>query len=178
MRKVRLQAALLVVLAVAAAGCGWVRGGEAAAPVGGVNAPAADDAAFDAGAQAAPPPAAEGPTVVAVAQSAIGPVLVDGRGLTLYRFTEDQRERSTCAGGCTAQWPQLGWDGQVEAGAGLDPALIRRIEGQQGAQVSCDGWPLYLFAGDPGPGQLEGHAVNGAWYAVSPDCRMLSQAAA
>jgi predicted lipoprotein with Yx(FWY)xxD motif len=177
-RNGRLQAVLLVALAVAAGGCGWLRGDEAAAPVGGLNAPAADDAAFDAGPQAAPPPPAAGPTVVAVSQSAIGPVLVDGRGLTLYRFTEDQRDVSTCSGACVAQWPQLPWGGEVQAGAGLNPTAIRRIDGQQGPQVSCDGWPLYTFAGDQGPGQLEGHAVNGAWYAVSPDCQMLSQAAA
>jgi len=176
----KARAALLLALALVTAGCGWVRSGDqAAAPVGGISdGPPAGDAAYDAGAPPAAPPAASGPTLVVVSQSRIGPVLVDGRGMTLYRFIEDQRDRPTCTGPCLGQWPLLPWGGQVQAGAGVDPTVIRRIDGAQGPQVSCDGWPLYTFAGDPGPGALEGHAVNGAWYAVSPACEVLSTVAA
>ena len=170
--------ALLLVLAVLAAGCGWLRGDEAPEPVGGVQggADTGDSPAISgvaSGAAAAPAP--EGPTTVAVADTALGPILVDGRGWTLYRFLPDGRQVQACSGDCLTQWPLLPWNGQVQAGAGLDPAALQPVERAEGVQVTCGGWPLYTFTGDTAPGETNGHQLNGSWYAVAPDCQMLSQ---
>ena len=46
-------------------------------------------------------------TKVAVANTALGRVLVDGRGRTLYLFEKDQNGRSACSGKCAGFWPPL-----------------------------------------------------------------------
>jgi predicted lipoprotein with Yx(FWY)xxD motif len=181
-----LQGTLLIlVLALAASGCSWLRSGDdSVAPLSGINngeAPGDTSYGPAAAADAAPsvdPP--EGtPTTVAVAQSALGPILVDGQGFTLYRFIEDQAQTPTCVGPCLSSWPWLGAPGEMLAGAGVDPATITKIEREEGGwQTTCGGWPLYRYRQDQQPGDVEGHALNGAWFAVAPNCQVLSQVSA
>src|SRR5205085_7121766 len=42
---------------------------------------------------------------VAVAQSKLGRILVDGRGRSLYLFEKDKKGKSSCSGACLAYWP-------------------------------------------------------------------------
>ena len=35
------------------------------------------------------------------------------------------------------------------------------------AQLTFNGWPAYTFAGDSGPGQANGHGVNGKWFEIT-----------
>jgi len=51
--------------------------------------------------------ASQGGAVVKVGQSAVGRVLVDSRGKTLYMWAHDRRSRSTCYGTCASYWPPL-----------------------------------------------------------------------
>ena len=44
---------------------------------------------------------------VAVANTALGRVLVNGRGGTLYLFEKDKHGKSACSGKCAAFWPPL-----------------------------------------------------------------------
>ncbi|QYG94760.1 hypothetical protein HC251_21535 [Iamia sp. SCSIO 61187] len=109
-------------------------------------------------------PAAE-PTV-AVAESDLGPIVVDGQGVTLYLFTNDtQGEPSTCTEGCAATWPAL--TGPVAAGEGVDEALIGTVANPDGTeQATYDGWPLYYYAQDGGPGDTNGQGVGGVWWVL------------
>jgi predicted lipoprotein with Yx(FWY)xxD motif len=105
---------------------------------------------------------------VAVADSSLGSILVDGDGNTLYLFTPDQQSDSVCYDQCEAAWPPL--VGDVLAGNGIDASLLDsapRTDGSQ--QATYNGWPLYYFANDAAPGDVNGQAVNDVWYVLDAD---------
>lgn len=112
-------------------------------------------------------PTAE-PTI-AVAESDLGPILVDGQGTTLYLFTNDtQGEPSTCTEGCAATWPAL--TGTVAAGEGVDEALIGTVTNADGTeQVTYNDWPLYHYAQDSEPGDTNGQGVGGVWWVLDAE---------
>jgi predicted lipoprotein with Yx(FWY)xxD motif len=122
-------------------------------------------------AQAATHPVARGATVGA-SVSALGRILVDAKGETLYLFEKDARKHSACAGTCANYWPPLLTKGKPVAKGSVRQSLLgvtRRSDGTM--QVTYDGHPLYRFALDMKPGQTKGEGLDdfGAeWYAVAP----------
>ncbi|MEE8466372.1 MAG: hypothetical protein V3S68_07835, partial [Dehalococcoidia bacterium] len=85
-------------------------------------------------------------------QGSLGSHLVDGDGMTLYLFTNDERGISNCSGGCADAWPPVLTDGDPEAGEGLDPERLATIQREDGSsQVTYNGKPLYYFANDQTP---------------------------
>jgi predicted lipoprotein with Yx(FWY)xxD motif len=108
---------------------------------------------------------------VAVANSGLGRVLVDGRGRTLYLFQKDRRDKSACVGQCAGFWPPLIASGKPFAAAGAKASLLgttKRADGR--LQVTYNHHPLYSFSKDTGKGQTNGEGINafGAeWFAVS-----------
>jgi predicted lipoprotein with Yx(FWY)xxD motif len=124
--------------------------------------------------------------VVKVAKTAIGPILVDTRGRTLYLLTSDKRAKgaSTCYAACAKAWPPLLTKGAAKAGPGARASLLgvaMRTDGTQ--QVTYNGKRLYLFVKDKAKLQLSGQKVTGFggpyctatlatkpcyWYALSP----------
>ncbi len=98
----------------------------------------------------------------------LGTIIVDGRGSTLYLFTEDERNQSSCADRCAETWPPLLSPGEPSAGEGVTSGalgLITRAGGSK--QVTYNGWPLYHFAGDEKAGDAEGQSSGDVWFAVS-----------
>src|SRR6266436_6259626 len=65
-----------------------------------------------------------GRTKVAVARSAVGRILVDSKGITLYDFVQDKGTTSTCYGACAALWPPLLTTGKPIAGTGVRASLL------------------------------------------------------
>lgn len=116
-------------------------------------------------------PASSTSPKISLASTALGRILVDGRGHTLYLFTKDQHGKSTCAGACAGFWPPLIATGKPRAGTGVKAALLgttRRADGR--LQVTYNHHPLYTFAKDKRKGDTNGEELNafGAeWYAVS-----------
>ena len=111
--------------------------------------------------------AAGGGAMVTVAESAEGEILVDQEGFSLYLFVPDGQGESTCYDDCEANWPPL--TGEAEAGEGVDAALLGSTERTDGTtQATYDGWPLYYFANDAAPGDVNGQGVNDVWFLVSP----------
>jgi predicted lipoprotein with Yx(FWY)xxD motif len=112
-----------------------------------------------------------GPAKVAVANTGLGRVLVDGRGRTLYLFAKDRNGRSACAGQCAGFWPPLITSGKPVAVAGAKASLLgttRRPDGR--LQVTYNHHPLYTFVKDTRKGQTNGEefdAFGAEWYAVS-----------
>ncbi len=106
----------------------------------------------------------------------LGPVLVDGRGLTLYLYwTDRQGSPSRCYGICAVQWPPLLLPvGRTRplAGPGIRPSLLRTAARNDGTtQITYNGWPLYLWPPDHAPGQATGQALTnagGLWYVLDP----------
>lgn len=106
---------------------------------------------------------------VATASAALGKILVDGKGMTLYLFTKDTKGsgKSVCAGGCLAAWPPL--LGTPKAGSGVDATKLGTLTRDDGSrQVTYNGWPLYFWAQDSKPGDVTGQNVQGVWFVVSP----------
>jgi predicted lipoprotein with Yx(FWY)xxD motif len=103
--------------------------------------------------------------------SSLGTILVNGNGLTLYRFTADKKGSSSCTGGCAAAWPPLLLAGSTKptAGNGVTASklgTIKRANGQ--LQVTYGGYPLYRYAADTRPGQAKGEGIENSWYPVTP----------
>ena len=93
---------------------------------------------------------------------------MDGGGNSLYLFTNDQRNASTCSGGCAGAWPPLVTVGDPVAGEGIEGDLLGMITREDGSvQVTYNGWPLYRFSGDQAPGDTKGQEVGGVWFTVS-----------
>jgi predicted lipoprotein with Yx(FWY)xxD motif len=125
-------------------------------------------------------PAQPDAAVVQVANSSLGAVLSDATGRTLYAFTKDGKGtgRSACEGECIATWPAMTASGTPLAGGGVDPTLLTTIQRNDGtAQVSYNGWPLYFYGADVQPGQAQGQGVNGVWFVVSPQGKLIRGAA-
>ena len=105
--------------------------------------------------------------VLAVADSALGEIVVDDEGFTLYVFIPDDGGESTCYDECASAWPPL--EGTAVANGSVDAALVGASPRTSGAQqVTLNGWPLYYFAGDAAPGDVAGQGLNDVWYVISP----------
>lgn len=107
---------------------------------------------------------------VEVGATDLGEVLVDADGMTLYVFSNDSGGQSVCYDDCAAAWPPLTVDGGPVAGERVDEGLLGTTERDDGSiQVTYDGWPLYTWESDSGPGDATGQGVNDVWFVVSPD---------
>jgi predicted lipoprotein with Yx(FWY)xxD motif len=109
-------------------------------------------------------------TTVKVSRSELGDVLVDANGHTLYGFTNDAHGTSTCAGTCAQNWPPLKATSARQSGPGVNSAIFHattRDDGQP--QLAAGKWPLYRFAGDSRPGDINGQGSLGKWFAIRPD---------
>ncbi len=105
---------------------------------------------------------------LAMADSSLGSILVDGKGMTLYLFTKDTPNTSNCTGQCLAAWPPL--LGKPTAGKGVDAAKLGSFTRADGStQASYNGWPLYYWQADAKPGDVTGQDVNKVWYVLSRD---------
>ena len=97
-----------------------------------------------------------------------GMVLASSRGLTLYYYTEDKRGsgKSMCTGSCATAWPPLAAPVKAPAGVRLPGPLgmITRPGGVR--QVTLNGFPVYLYAGDKAPGQDAGNGIEGSWHII------------
>jgi len=118
-------------------------------------------------------PAAAGVSL-ALADTKLGKVIVDGQGMTLYMFTpdEDAGGKPTCVDQCASNWPALKADdaASVSAGTGLDATKITVVDRTDGGkQVKYGEYPLYYFAKDSAAGDVNGQGVAGKWYVVGAD---------
>jgi predicted lipoprotein with Yx(FWY)xxD motif/photosystem II stability/assembly factor-like uncharacterized protein len=108
-------------------------------------------------------------TVMLANHDALGSILTDSAGNTLYFFTKDAFDASVCEGGCKTNWP-IFYNDDLQIGAGLDAAdfsTILRADGDM--QTAYKGWPLYYFINDHAAGETNGEDVGGVWYVAKPD---------
>lgn len=142
-----------------------------------------DSEAADGGEAAVPPETA--PAVAAepaassvdVGSTALGEVLVDGAGWSLYGFTQDVDGTSTCLDACADAWPPVLVDGS-DLPAGLDPEVFSVVARPDGTnQLKAGDWPLYGFAGDGTPGDISGQGQGDVWFLVAPDGSLIREAA-
>ena len=117
--------------------------------------------------------------VVAVANGTVGAYLTGKDGMTLYIFTPDSADKSTCVDTCATTWPPF----TVAAADALTPdagvagklSTFARPDGT--LQVSLNRAPLYYYAADTKAGETNGQGVGGKWF-VAPPARAAASPAA
>ena len=92
--------------------------------------------------------------------SSLGEILTDSNGMTLYYFTKDSNNKSTCKGGCLTKWPVF----YSEDTKGEDFSVITREDGKK--QNTYKGKPLYYFFKDTKKGNVNGEGVKNVWYVI------------
>jgi predicted lipoprotein with Yx(FWY)xxD motif len=97
-----------------------------------------------------------------VMATSAGKVLVDPKGMTLYTFDKDKAGMSNCYGECEEYWPPA--LASADAKPVGDLTLVKRKDGKM--QWADDGKPLYTFAADKKPGDVNGDNKNNVWHVV------------
>ena len=110
------------------------------------------------------------------ANTALGNILTDKDGRTLYFFSNDANGENSCTGGCDAVWPVFNSENLTgeKLGDGLalnDFSSITTASGKK--QTTYKGWPLYYFAPNGGPneapGSTAGEGLHGSFFVAKPD---------
>jgi len=125
----------------------------------------------------APPAAPAAPVApepdLGFAETPLGAIVVDGEGRTLYAFTKDANGSPTCVDGCATAWPPIVLDGEPVV-AGIDTQLVTTVERPDGgSQLKVGKWPVYHFAGDEQPGDVNGQGSGGVWFVIAPDGKLI-----
>jgi predicted lipoprotein with Yx(FWY)xxD motif len=107
-------------------------------------------------------------TVMAKNVGALGMVLVDSKGFTLYHLTGETVSKLMCTAACVQAWPPLKASGSPTGGSGATGTLSTAMRSDGISQVTYDGLLLYTFSGDTQPGQANGQGIEGKWFAVTP----------
>lgn len=151
--------AVMSLSALALTGCG----ASTATSTGATSAPAA------AGASSAPITSAA-PVDLKTAKTALGDIVVNGKGMSVYVFDKDVKGsgKSACTGACLTIWSP------VTAGSGTP--VVEGVSGKVDVittdagtkQVTLDGMPLYLFSNDSAAGDVKGQGFNKIWWVSSP----------
>jgi len=127
------------------------------------NPTASNTTSTPAAAQAAG--SAQGAVVKTAANSNLGTILTDSKGLTLYHLSGEQNGKFICtSSACLGVWhPLIAPAGGAPKGAVGSLGTVKRPDGT--TQVTFQGTPLYTFAQDQGPGETNGQGIKdvGTW---------------
>jgi predicted lipoprotein with Yx(FWY)xxD motif len=83
-----------------------------------------------------------GASTLKTQSTAIGTVLVDPSGHTVYELVGDTAAKQTCTSSCQVIWPPVN---------------------ANGSQMVVNGHPAFTFAADTSPGQTKGQNVTDQW---------------
>jgi predicted lipoprotein with Yx(FWY)xxD motif len=114
-------------------------------------------------------------------KSPVGTILVDKKGRTVYVFMADKKGVSNCTGQCLQYWPAVVAPARLPTSlpgvTGKLGVIVRKDDGTR--QLTMNGWPLYLYAGDTKPGMIAGQGSNGGgalWWVVGPNGKKITKA--
>lgn len=155
-----------ITLALLLAGCS---GGTAGSGTSGSDSGAGSGDGYGYGSpssQASQP--ADSGTGLALADTSLGKIVVDGNGMTAYMYDKDTQgtKTSACTGACLSLWPPILSTSATPKADGVTGTLgtIKTPDGKM--QVTLDGWPLYLYAGDSKAGDVTGQGFKDIWWVV------------
>ncbi|MBI3428701.1 MAG: hypothetical protein HY050_01295 [Actinobacteria bacterium] len=121
------------------------------------------------GALAGATSAAAASTEIKVGTTKLGKIVVNGKGMSAYFYDLDKANsgKSACSGVCLSYWPPilsgsakpnvLGISGRV--------STITRSKGKR--QITINGRPIYTYALDKAPGDVNGQGAQGIWHVLS-----------
>lgn len=105
----------------------------------------------------------------------LGEIVVDAKGMTVYRFKKDSAwpMKTACTGACLEKWPVVAPVDKNDTEGIIKKGFVTfdRPDGIKQQTIDC--WPIYTFAGDAKPGDTNGQGVGGTWYAVAPDSKLV-----
>ena len=119
-------------------------------------------------------------TVKSTNVSALGKILVNASGRTLYHNSFEKTNVVKCTGTCASQWPPLvvAAGAKPVAGPGVMASMLGTVKRSDGKiQVTYGGKPLYLFSGDKKAGDVKGQGDGGIWHALAPSGSVVTKAA-
>lgn len=168
-RRWALAVTALAITTTVLAGCGGgnTTAGQASGGGAGYGAAASTTAA----------PAPTG-SDLGTASTDLGTIVVDGKGMTLYYFTQDSQgtDTSACTGECLDAWPIAKASAQKPTAQDVSGKIGTIAAADGGRQLTLDGRPLYYFAQDKAPGDTLGQGLNGLWYVAAPDGALVTAA--
>jgi len=99
------------------------------------------------------------------ADSSMGKIYTDAKGMTLYTFDKDEPGKSNCYDQCAVNWPPF----LAEAGAMAEEewTIVDRTDGTK--QWAYEGKPLYLYIEDKKAGDVTGEGKGGVWHVAMAD---------
>jgi predicted lipoprotein with Yx(FWY)xxD motif len=99
------------------------------------------------------------------ADSSMGKILVDAKGMALYTYDKDEANKSNCYEKCAQNWPPL--MAGADAMAMDEWTVVERTDGTK--QWAYDGHPLYTWVKDAKPGDVTGDGVGNVWHVAKAD---------
>ena len=107
--------------------------------------------------------------LVKSASSALGTILVDSQGMTLYHLSGEQNGKFICTStACLGVWhPLIAPSSGTPSGEAGALGTVKRPDGT--VQVTYKGEPLYTFTGDQQSGETKGQGIKdvGIWSVVT-----------
>jgi predicted lipoprotein with Yx(FWY)xxD motif len=117
-------------------------------------------------------------TMLIVEKTKSGYVLATAAGKTVYTYSKDAKDKSTCAGGCLSAWPAVTGKPVLASGVTL-AGTIGSFTAKSGVtQVTYNGSPLYTYAADTAAGATSGNGEGGVWHDVTGTALTTSSAVA
>ena len=114
-----------------------------------------------------PAPTAPSYTISTTNKVGIGDYFVDSKGMSLYYFLKDSKNKSNATAAIVKIWPVF-----YAASIVVPPTLsatdfgtITRDDGTM--QTTYKGWPLYYYAKDLVAGDTMGQQFNNLWFVVT-----------
>jgi predicted lipoprotein with Yx(FWY)xxD motif len=111
-------------------------------------------------------------TVLAVGMNDSFSLFADG-SFPVYTLSTDGAHTSACEGQCALRWPPVLTSGRPETGPNIPGHAVGTIVRPDGShQVTFNGQPLYLYAGDAyipripgigGPASINGAGLSSPW---------------
>jgi predicted lipoprotein with Yx(FWY)xxD motif len=125
-------------------------------------------------------PAASAQDSLTVRKTSAGYVLATRTGQTIYWYATDVKGsgKSACTASCLTTWPAVTGSPMPATGVQLAGKLgtITRPGGV--VQATYNGYPLYTYAQDMSPGQVNGNGVGGVWHVITGSVLSASPASA
>ncbi|HIP31099.1 MAG TPA: hypothetical protein EYG93_11265 [Sulfurospirillum arcachonense] len=96
--------------------------------------------------------------------------LMDSKGMALYTFDKDMKDKSNCYNDCETKWPVYAGDAQsLKLPTHVkkeDFGMIKRDNGTM--QTTYKSQPLYYFFKDTKAHDMNGDGAKGVWHLVKP----------
>lgn len=90
----------------------------------------------------------------------MGNALADEKGMILYTFAKDTKDKSNCDEDCLKKWPAF--HAGANAKAEGEWSLVKAADGKE--MWAYEGKPLYTYIEDKKAGEANSDGVGGVWH--------------